>query len=183
MRNIVAIVLALVTVFSLFISCNKASLGGDTSTKIDETDTISDNTFEKEKEEYEKNIKSLENKIFDLEIELKTLEDKIKEFDESNLVESENVYTQTFRYISDYDYAKGMNNIRFIIVDQFQEFNPKMLSVNKSRFTIDFVEDHFYEITFKAVYKGNQLLEKIEIIDIVETEKTGFEQVQQPGWV
>ena len=39
-------------------------------------------------------------------------------------------YTQTFKYIEDYEYKGATNTERFIVVDRFQEFIPSILMIN-----------------------------------------------------
>ena len=94
---------------------------------------------------------------------------------------TEHIYTQTFRYIEDYEYSGEAPSVRHIVVDQFQAFNPTIIPVNTGRFDVDFIKDHFYEITFRTFISGKGTSDKVEIIKIIETEKVAFEQVQEPG--
>lgn len=105
----------------------------------------------------------LNEKVSDLKNELKFFNDYICE------------YTQTFRYIDEYDYQGTVPESKFIVVDRFQEHFPIILVINKEKFDINFEKNKNYEITFNGSINGN----KTAITKIEETEKVGLEQIQE----
>ena len=85
-------------------------------------------------------------------------------------------YTQTFFYLGDYEYQADVPINKFIIMDKFQEHEPRIFTINTEKFNIDFKYKHNYEITFAV---NNNDYDKAYIINIVETDKLGLDQVQE----
>lgn len=85
-------------------------------------------------------------------------------------------YTQTFKYIEDYEYKGATNKERFIVVERFQEFIPSILMINDENILKDkLITNNFYEITFvKDVISG-----KYSIKEIKGTDKLGLDQTQE----
>lgn len=85
-------------------------------------------------------------------------------------------YTQTFKYIEDYEYKGATNTERFIVVDRFQEFIPSILMINDEEILKDkLIPSNFYEITFvKDIISG-----KYSIKEIKKTDKLGLDQTQE----
>lgn len=85
-------------------------------------------------------------------------------------------YTETFKYIEDYEYKGATNTERFIVVDRFQEFIPSILMINDEEILKDkLIPSNFYEITFvKDIISG-----KYSIKEIKKTGKLGLDQTQE----
>ena len=113
----------------------------------------------------------------------KLLNDEISENNRKN--ESyDYTYVQTYRYIEDYKYivAADPMSMRYLVVDKFQEFKPTIITVYKSVIDVELKKDSIYEFTFQTRIINNQPSEIVVVTRIEETDKTGFEQIQEPAW-
>lgn len=115
-------------------------------------------------EKYERKIESYKLKIEKIENEQNT----------QYLCE----YTQTFRYIEDYDFIGTVPNIRFIVVDKYQEYIPRILNFNVDDISVDLEKGKYYEIKFIETKKGsNNFIKNIE--SITPTDNEAFDQIQE----
>lgn len=132
-------------------------------------------------EENEKLLVESADLLDEIEALKSNLNDLVLADNSSNSVE--HVYTQTFRYIEDYNYEGDSTSARFIIVDQFQMHNPTIITFDANRFAVEFISDHFYEITFRTFISSKGNSDKLEITKIVETDKVAFDQIQEPWYL
>lgn len=87
-------------------------------------------------------------------------------------------YTVTYRFVDYYDYEGSVPESKFIVVDKFQEFSPEIIEYNTNTFNINFEKGSNYEFTFKAGIRNGRLV-KQTLINIVKTDKTGLDQIQE----
>lgn len=108
--------------------------------------------------------------------------EECKECEECDMCEKcekinlECTYTQTFKYIEDYEYKGATNIERFIVVERFQEFIPSILMINDENILKDeLITNNFYEITFvRDVISGTYSIKEIK-----GTDKLGLDQTQE----
>jgi hypothetical protein len=106
------------------------------------------------------------------------LKNKLSLLNKSNT--SECTFIQTLRVIDILDYEGAIPEDKFILVDQYQSFNPFVLKANKED---DIKEGKYYEFTFKGLkekYNNNDdLISDFTILSIKETNKVGLDQIQE----
>ena len=126
---------------------------------------------------YLKENKDLKQKIANLNTELEGLKIENNNQNNNKNEDQQCTYTQTYRFIENYDYMGTVPSEKFIVVDAFQEFMPVVLKYNDNEFNIDFEKNSYYEFTFEGrVING---IEIRHIKNIVKTDKTGMEQINE----
>ena len=135
---------------------------------------IEKKNYNTRKNDLEKELAVLQDKNESLEEEIKTTNEKLDNFQNWTCE-----YTQTFFYVGNYEYTANVPTHKFIVVDKFQEFSPIILEINTSEFDINFEKGKKYEITFQDSSNNKISYDKPVITSIVETDKLGFDQVQE----
>jgi cell division protein FtsB len=90
-------------------------------------------------------------------------------------------FIKTLKIIDLYDYYANDNNQKFIIVEQFQSFDPFILKVDNNMAS-ELKEDKYYEFTFRGNKKLSDIdgaLSNFNIVDISYTDKIGLSQIQE----
>ena len=129
------------------------------------------------------NLRSLNN---DLTKENKQLKEQVEETDEPVVKEEDCSFIRTFRIVKIMnDYQTHDPNYTFVIIDQFQEATPFIISLDSNRVS-SLKMDKSYEFKFKGkkteatdIYSLNEIFKNFEIESIVLTDKVGLEQRQE----
>lgn len=133
-----------------------------------------------QKNSYESYNKKLEDRIKVLESEILELGEKFDSINEEkdSLLNYTCEYVETYRYIDDYTYMGAVLEEKFIIVDKFQEFVPRIIRINTSNIKINFEKGKNYEFTFRSGLNDSEAAD-IYLVKVVETDKVGLEQNQE----
>lgn len=127
-----------------------------------------------------KEIDKLQEQVSNMTTNNNELNDKIKDFENnsSNKKSGTCTYTKTYLFVDYLDYQGDVPTDKYIIVDQFQSRTPEIIKYNNSEINIDFVNNKYYEFTFKASLLDGQI-NKESLIDVKPTDRLGLDQVQE----
>ena len=93
-------------------------------------------------------------------------------------VKEECTYTETYNFIEYYDFIGTVPTSKFVVVSKFQEFSPKIIEYNESKFNIEFEKGSNYEFTFTSEIRNGRI-DYPRLINIVKTDKVGLDQIQE----
>ena len=93
-------------------------------------------------------------------------------------------FTRTFIVLEKLEKADETGQYGYIVLDQFQVNNPTVVKI-KLEYLNNMIKNNYYEISFRGEKNTNKKYDSIdmifnsfEIIDIVETNKEGLNQIQ-----
>ena len=90
-------------------------------------------------------------------------------------------FIRTYNVVSNLNMTDTTGKYNFYVIQQFQLFEPIVVKVNK-KYTLE--ENENYEFTFSGSkingkeYTIQDIFNTFDIVNIVKTEKTGLEQIQ-----
>lgn len=154
-KNIILVITLIVTAFGIISYLNFRSENNELEEKIISSETANEN---------------LRTEIKDLNEKLDLITEKAQTY--------ECRYTETYRYVDKYAYNGAVPELKFIVVDKYQEFTPIIFSLDTNRFKINFEKNQTYEFTFLSSMIG-EVEGTRNIIDIKKTDKMALEQTQE----
>ena len=86
-------------------------------------------------------------------------------------------FTKTYNIVEILNYVGNAGEERYIIVDAFQDKLPLILKLADSNLIVEIGKS--YEITFNSNSKFSDDISKASIVNIIETDKNGMEQIQE----
>lgn len=107
--------------------------------------------------------------------------------EETLIQENKNIdvqFVRTFTVLANLKQTDATGEYNFYVVDQFQNFNPIVIKVNKEYNELEINQN--YEFTFKGSkiegkdYSIRDIFDTFYIINIEKTNKLGLEQIQDP---
>ena len=106
----------------------------------------------------------------------------IYELDENNNKEEKREYIKTYNVIEKLDITDETGDYNYFVIKQFQDNEPVLIKVSN---TYKLEKDKNYEFVLYGSknkdkkYTQNEIFEKFEIKNIIETDKIGLEQIQE----
>lgn len=104
------------------------------------------------------------------------------ELDKNDNKEEKREYIKTYNVIEKLDITDETGDYNYYVIKQFQDNEPVLIKVSN---TYKLEKDKNYEFVLYGIknksqkYTQNEIFEKFEIKNIVETDKTGLEQIQE----
>lgn len=104
------------------------------------------------------------------------------ELDENDNKEEKREYVKTYNVIERLDITDETGDYNYFVIKQFQDNEPVLIKVSN---TYNLEKDKNYEFLLYGSkikdkkYTQNEIFENFEIKNIVETDKTGLEQIQE----
>ncbi len=138
---------------------------------------------EEKANDYIEQITTLTERLTKLSEEKEELLEKVEKCEPEIIEEGECAFTRTYHVVDIMKYQATDNISKFVILDQFQEYNPFIVKLTKDQASKLF-KNKMYEFTFNGSrkYKNkeyNELFENFELTNIKETEKVGLDQLQE----
>ncbi len=140
--------------------------------------------IEEKNDDYIKQIITLNKKVEEETEKNSELLTKLEKYEPEVIETGECVFIRSYRVVDIMNYQTTDNTSKFVILDQFQEFQPFVVNLTKDQ-AAALIKNNSYEFTFSGNRKHqkseyNELFKNYELTNIKETDKVGLDQLQEP---